>query len=736
MSLSASSSVIVRLPLSAMLAASALLAFAPSALSASAANAQDGPASSAKDLTSLEKSVSDFIHYVLIGKADLAESSAQAALSADATDADLAQVVDGAGLAERLDKAISRSRSMGGVADLAAQLESRVEGGRQSMARDPKRIAESIGMLRGTLRERMIADERLMAAGEYAVPQLLKVVVDSTDSALELEATKRIVGLKRQAVLPLSLALVNLDANSQRKVVAMLADIGWPTAIPFILEVGASPSSPESLREACNAAFAQLNGSAKDVSAQFTALARRFFDRDDSLIPNPTDTLNNVWSYDASEGGFAGLQATAVSTAIFCDDMAKLLARRALAADPSNTSALAVFIAADLRRENTLGSDADRGRYSPQFFATTAGPSVCNEVLALAIDSKDTALVRDAIDVLAQTAGGAKLVAASGRAPILEALRYSDRRVRLDAALAIAGSNPGQSFPGDFTVVPTLASAVSGVDSSRAVVVGGSIEERQAIEQQLGSAGFASIGGAAAASGFEALELEVIRANGVDLVVLRGSLDTIQEGVARVRASGATAATPIVAIAAAADGASVRSAFAGNRSVVVWTDGGTSDSFRGAAALAISRTSGEAFDEAEGAEYAMRAAEALRAVAVGRNPVFDLADAEPALLRALSTRQGGLRMMVAEVLALIGSPAAQSALVDAAISATGGEQIALCDFAALAARRSGASADERQLAALRGVIANSEGEVADAAGRLYGSLDAGSAEAVKLITRD
>jgi hypothetical protein len=93
-------------------------------------------------------------------------------------------------------------------------------------------------------------------------------------------------------------------------------------------------------------------------------------------------------------------------------------------------------------------------------------------------------------------------------------------------------------------------------------------------------------------------------------------------------------------------------------------------------------------------------------------------------------------MMVAEVLALIGSPAAQSALVDAAISATGGEQIALCDFAALAARRSGASADERQLAALRGVIANSEGEVADAAGRLYGSLDAGSAEAVKLITRD
>jgi hypothetical protein len=37
---------------------------------------------------------------------------------------------------------------------------------------------------------------------------------------------------------------------------------------------------------------------------------------------------------------------------------------------------------------------------------------------------------------------------------------------------------------------------------------------------------------------------------------------------------------------------------------------------------------------------------------------------------------------------------------------------------------------------LRSLIASSEGEAADAAGRLHGALDAGSAEAVKLITRD
>ena len=41
----------------------------------------------------------------------------------------------------------------------------------------------------------------------------------------------------------------------------------------------------------------------------------------------------------------------------------------------------------------------------------------------------------------------------------------------------------------------------------------------------------------------------------------------------------------------------------------------------------------------------------------------------------------------------------------------------------------------RTLAALRELIGSSTGANADAAGRLYGSLDAGTAQAVKLITQ-
>lgn len=710
------------------LGAAGLVGLAPTVL------AQDSAvAAEAADTTAVRKNFEDFVHYILIGKVDLAQAAGESVLSATVTDAQLAGVVDDADLGDRLARAISRSRAMGGVSDLATKIERRVEDGRRAMSRDPQRIGDAIAMLGKSLREQRIGEERIQAAGEYAVPQLLKVIVDGTDPKAELAATRNLVALKRFAVLPLSMSLYNLHSDAQRKAVGILAEIGWPTAIPFILEVSANPGVNADVKAACESAFKQLGGSTTDVSAQFTALARKFFDREDSLIPNIGDAVNNIWEFDPTSGGFAGLQATPVSTAVFCDVMAAGLARRALAADTSNNAALAIFVAADLRRENTLGADAQPSRYSPQFFATASGPSVCAEVLSMAIDSRDTALVRDAIAVLAQTAGGSALTSAGGRSPMIEALSYADRRVRLDAALAIANSAPSQSFPGDFTIVPTLASAISDSGMNRAAVLGGSLEDRQAIGQQLQAAGFLAVAGA---EGFDALEVDVVKANGVDIVVVRGSLDEIKAGFARVRTSGLTSASPVLAISNALEEAAVRRAFESDRSVMVWTEGSTADSFRGAATAAMTNMSGSVMDESEGAEYAFRAAESLRSIATGASKTFAIADAEAALLAGLSSKQGGLRLMIAEVLSKIASADAQRALIDAALASTADEQVALCDFAAAAARSSGNKADDRQLSAIRDLITSSEGASADAAGRLYGSLDAGSAEAVKLIIGD
>ena len=78
--------------------------------------------------------------------------------------------------------------------------------------------------------------------------------------------------------------------------------------------------------------------------------------------------------------------------------------------------------------------------------------------------------------------------------------------------------------------------------------------------------------------------------------------------------------------------------------------------------------------------------------------------------------------------------------MDAALSAgSSPEQVAMLDYAAASARAFGSRVESRQVDGLRRLIsanagANGDVAVADAAGRLYGSLDLPSDEAVRLIT--
>jgi hypothetical protein len=103
----------------------------------------------------------------------------------------------------------------------------------------------------------------------------------------------------------------------------------------------------------------------------------------------------------------------------------------------------------------------------------------------------------------------------------------------------------------------------------------------------------------------------------------------------------------------------------------------------------------------------------------------------------MTSISGGMRLLVAEVVSLIDTDASQQALIDAALAASGNEQISLLDLSASSARSFGNKSAKRQVEALRRLVASSTGvgnsSTADAAGRLYGSLDLSSDEAVRLI---
>ena len=676
----------------------------------------------------------DFIHYTLIARPDLAAAKAELLLGLGLTDAELAQLLDDdRTLVERFDRAILWGQKRTELQDLATELDRRVEKGRHDMARNAERIQEAIEMLKGNQRAKMLARQRLIAAGEYAVPKLLKVITDGRDERLKVAVGDVIVKIGRQSVTPLCEALPHIDQASRRYVCDRLADLGYPHAAPYLLELATDESTVTATRESADRAFRRVGGIGGDLSALYTELGKQYFNEYESLIAFPGEATNNIWSYDT----FTGLVPTAVPTEIFSEVMAMRVAGKSLHLDATNSAALSLFVASNLRRENQLPPGAadpiyGENRYSPSFYATVYGTAICLDVLGMAIDSTDTTLVRDAIAALSQTTGGANLFDAStGRQPLLESLRYPDRRVHYEAALALGRALPHQPFPGDRSVVPALASAVRTSGASYASVIAGDEEDRRVVASRLENMGFTIVGTGPSLRG---LEVELTQAVGVDLVVVKvSSAQQAVQSVTDLRVFARTTAAPVLLVCSAVDAVALRPQFRDDVRNAVFVTRGADDAFAAAVDQLMRRASGGRMTDAEAEAYAIDALAALRDIAISGNSVYDVTDAETSLLEAIDGRSGGTRLLVAEILALIESDRAQRKLFDAALAAQGNEQIELFASVAGSVKRFGDRAEQRHIDALLQVVANSSGATAEAAAQVHGALNLPSDTAVELI---
>ncbi len=741
------------------------------------------------------------LHYVLIGKPDLALSNIQALYDTGITDAQIALLVDEQGMREKLERSLPRGRNMQGISEEFAGLEIRWIAGQRAVARDPARIAAAIANLGGSMRQQMMARGQLMAAGEYAVPALLRAVLEGKSPQVASSARSMLVEMKRLAVVPLGTALPALDSAGQRKVCEILSEIGWPTAEPFLLRLASSSSAPADVRDAAMRAYRRLGGTSSDVASQFAALARRYFERTPTLIPYPSDPTNNVWAYET----YAGLTPITVPTPIYADLMGMLLAREALRADPSSRLALATYVACDLRRAITeatedLGGleleggmdgegemDGDAGMdgdadltsgngdeledgeatgdsmddegsedggmdegssdegiaasarrmvglapYSAEFFATAAGPSILQDVIAMALDAQDTALARAAMDALARTSSTRGLIAQGGRNALVEALSYPDRRVRFDAALVIANALPQQGFSSDAAVVPILGSMVAAGGSTGAAIAQ-SDEDLRTIDARLGGIGFRPLRGG---RDFSALSTELVGGQGVDLIVVQGPRGFVRDTVAAVRNSRVAGAAPVVVLADPADASGLSIDFDGDARVAVMSAGSPDAAFARAVSAASGGAGGSVVSEEEGVDYTLRALDALQMIADSGSPVFDIRNAETPLLGALAATSGDLRVRVADVVARVPTELSQRALMDASLRASGDEQAELLLRLAESARRFGNMLEPQQVDALRKVITSSTGPEADAAGTAYGALGLPVRDVVKLIVTE
>ena len=252
-------------------------------------------------------------------------------------------------------------------------------------------------------------------------------------------------------------------------------------------------ATPPATRTAANAAIAQIEAlSGRSISGDpanvFFWLAEKYFNEDPSVRANPALDGANVW-YWTDES----LSATVVPPRVFGSVMAMRCCEEALRLDNNNAEAIALWLAADIRRESRLGMDTESGDPSelaspdddtrPEgfpralYFTQAAGPTYAHLVLERAVRDQDAAVALGAIEALRITAGEVSLIGTEDfKQPLVRALQFPDLVVRIRAALALGAALPKSRFAGSQFVVPMLSDAL-GQTGAREILVIDPVED-------------------------------------------------------------------------------------------------------------------------------------------------------------------------------------------------------------------------------------------------------------------
>jgi HEAT repeat protein len=687
--------------------------------------------------------LADFVHYTLIDKPDLAASFAQALRDRGLSEKEFVALVEDLGV-KRFEGAVLKGLRRTESEKTAAALLKSYETGKLSIARNAASITESIAALKGNLRQRDAARQRLIAAGEYAMPQLLIALTQRTDAALQSEARMIIVLLGRQAVMPLCTALPQLDALSQETVARVLGDIQYSTSVPFLYELAASTQSG-AVRSACEEAIQKITGNVNSqvsLSGRFVNLAEEYYGESPSLTSFSGEEHQLVWNFDPG----IGLVPMAVRTEVYHEAMAMRLSERALGHDAGDQQALSLWLASNFSREidspegyenPTYGAD----RREAMYYAVAAGATPSQRMLARAIDNNDTPLARKAIAAIERTAGGSALWTGQyvggtvgTRAPLLEALQFPNRRVQYEAALALGAAQPKSAFDGSDRVVPTLASAIRDASKRYAVVLADAAEKRPAIADALRQAGYEVLptGGALAD-----IEQALADAPGIDLIAADFSdlpIESTTSLLSDVRGRAKLRSTPVVAALRFDRYNEMQPRYATDQLVKLVQVGGGVSAMSKAAEDLVARATGGPISEEDALSYKARSLQVLRDLAVSGNQALKVQDAATPLIAALDAESGDVMLKVAEVLSYVSSGASQSALMDAAADATSADRIVLLGRVADSAKRFGNMLEPRHIKAINDMATMGVDDEATAAAALMGSLNLPNSDLVPLIT--
>ncbi len=251
------------------------------------------------------------------------------------------------------------------------------------------------------------------------------------------------------------------DSPALISIINTIAEIGYPSTVPYLARL-AEKGETASIQNAAKSAMAKMGVPESQTTGagdQFYALAENFYYKRADIKSDERNADANVWSYDNEKG----LMRVKVPHAIFHDVMAKRSARTAMTLGTTK-DALSLWLAANYDREVALGEGKDAtiadGTPSAHFYGVAAGTQYLNATLSRALTDGNAPVALKSVKSLQEIVGRSNLLAGPKGEAISDALRFSDRQVRFEAAFTAAAALPSQPFASQDRVVPLMAEAV------------------------------------------------------------------------------------------------------------------------------------------------------------------------------------------------------------------------------------------------------------------------------------
>jgi hypothetical protein len=411
----------------------------------------------------LEENYNDLLHYLKIGRFDLAAGYAQTILDGNPEPVELFGLAEGNPQGYAMLVKAKESAADAKLAAVCGKLLETIEQGRFIRRANPKVIVEEIARLSTTSRGQLTAVKRLQDAGEYAIMYMLDALADDARKAEWPNISSALSQMGRDAIRPLVASLQTSNVGVKAEAIKALGKIGYPQALPHLKFVAEKDDSAE-LRALAEDSIRKIDAAALKIPAAQLCyrLAEDYYYHAESLAPADDVNFANIWFWDSQSSRLTREQ---VDRRYFNELMSMRCCEWALKADPKFGQAIGLWLAAFFKAESP---DVDmpvyfgQGHADAMTYATTAGPEYLHQALARAIKDKDAQVALGVVEALSTTAGESSLFYRIGPTqPLAEALSFDTKAVRFSAAIAVAAAGPKQTFPQSKLVVTNLAEALA-----------------------------------------------------------------------------------------------------------------------------------------------------------------------------------------------------------------------------------------------------------------------------------